>query len=178
MDDMEVKSLLLGGPKTYVLERLQREPALIDPLIQTSLTAGHPLAWRAAWALSSVMETNDDRLQPYLDSYLSILPSGHSGLDREILKVLLKMDLPESCRGSLFDLCSGLWERLTLQSSVRYIAFRMLLKIAGDYQDFKDELMYLGDPIFTDSLSPGVRRSVIKALHGFRKENGIDRNHY
>ncbi|MBR9976147.1 MAG: hypothetical protein KFF77_11245 [Bacteroidetes bacterium] len=64
-----------------------------------------PYAWRAAWLLSDCMETNDRRLRGRRDAFIAAIPDKADGHQRELLKILLRMDLGERHESRLFDAC-------------------------------------------------------------------------
>ena len=74
------------------------------------------------------------------------------------------MKLEEEFESLYFDLCINLWEQVRKQSSVRHFAFKGMLKVATKYPELKNEVLALVQPHFVNSLSPGIRKSIIKSI--------------
>jgi hypothetical protein len=52
-----------------------------------------PAAWRAAWIVESCMEDNDARVKKHVQKIIRLLPLCRDGHQRELLKVLQKIDV-------------------------------------------------------------------------------------
>jgi len=139
-------------------------PEDFDQLIQLAFSSNKPYCWRAAWLLWDCMEDNDSRIIPYTDRMVDALPDLKDGHFRELLKVLLKMDLGEEQEGLLYDVCVKYWESISKRPSVRYYAFLLMVRMAKKYPDLQHEIEVLTHSEYIDSLSPGVRKSVKKRL--------------
>ena len=67
-------------------------------------------------------------------------------------------------QGQLFDLCISLWENILKKPSIRYTAFRFLVKITNKHPELRKELDFLLEPRYFETLSPGVKKGVYKML--------------
>jgi hypothetical protein len=74
------------------------------------------------------------------------------------------MHLDEEQNGYLYDLCVSIWKQVEKKPSVRFTAFRGVLKIAHTYPDLTNELLLLTQEKYMESLSPGVKKSILKMV--------------
>lgn len=159
-----LQEILTQHHKKEIIQYLRDHPDRFEEALELAL-ADHPLySWRAAWVLWSCMEPNDKRVRKHIKQIIAILPERKSSQQRELMKILEQMDIDENLEGVLFDLCIRLWERTDLQPSVRYNAFKVMLKIAKKHPGMADELKSLTEDHYLDSLSRGVKYSIRKML--------------
>lgn len=133
--------------------------------IQLAVSEELPWCWRAAWLIDASIQKNDARIRPFLLNILRAIPDKDDGHQRELLKILLKMDLEEEFEGLLFDLSVNLWEQVRKQPSVRYYAFQGMVKVAEKYPELKNEVLSLTQPHYINPLSSGIRKSLLKKLN-------------
>lgn len=154
-------------PKSAWMVLMKSHPEFFEEAFNLALSDRHPEGWRAAWWVYSCMHRNDQRVQPLISKIIESLGSKKSGHQRELLKVLSKINLDEEREGALFDVCLTIWEDLSKQSSVRITAFRQLVRIARNHPELKSELKHFTGEIYTSTLSPGIKisldRLVLKA---------------
>ena len=74
------------------------------------------------------------------------------------------MDLEEQYEGVLFDICIDTWVKVSKKPSVRYNAFKLIIKIATKYPDFSKEVVYLSQNQYMDTLSDTVKKSINKMI--------------
>jgi len=151
--------------KQKLVSFLEKHPELFEETVEVSLSDEQPQAWRAAWLIFHYMEKNDSRLIPFIDHILSCISNKGDGHQRELLKVLNKMELSEDQEGILFDRCLTIWEEIHKSPSVRGTAFQTLLRIVEKYPELKCELEHLTQDHYTKSLSPGIRNSFEKMIN-------------
>ena len=116
-------------------------------------------AWRIAWKINHEMKMNDKRVSPYIDDIIKCIELKNDGHQRELLKILEKMNLNEKQEGLLFQQCVFIWERIDKIPSVRIKAFQILSKIAHDYPELKKELIHFSSDKYTDTLGRGIKKS-------------------
>ena len=132
--------------------------------IKLALSDEKPQAWRCAWILNHCSKKRDARLQPYLVDFMDVVMKKEEGHQREILKLILKMDVDDDNEGKLFDLCMTIWETIDKTPSVRITAFKILVNIAKKYPELAAELKFLTDSDYTDTLSHGIKHSFNKLV--------------
>lgn len=160
-----IRSILIRRRKSEMEEFMTNHPGSFDQAIKLALENEENLSWRAAWLVAGIMEKNDPRVIPYIPKIINILPDRSDGHQRELLKILLKMELDEDFESLLFDISVTLWEQVRKQSSVRYYAFQGMMKVVEKYPELKNEVLSLTQPHFVNALSPGVRKSVYRNIN-------------
>lgn len=131
-------------------------------VLEWSINSSHSSAWRGAWILNHCLSKNDPRISPYTSLLIECLDKKSDGHQREILKILEKMEIPDDVEGILFDKCISIWENIGKSTSVRIVAFKNLHKTVKKHPELKGELDFLTHPRYTDSLSPGIKRTFLK----------------
>jgi hypothetical protein len=159
-----LEQVLTSFCKADMIRHLASHPHDFIEAIHLSISNKQPYSWRAAWLLWSCMEENDSRIRKFIPEIIGLLNSCHDGQQRELIKILYLMEIDEEHEGILFDTCIGVWEKLNKQPSVRYNAFRMIVKIARKYPDLYREIAFLTEHHYLDTLSPGVKRGIIKMI--------------
>lgn len=132
--------------------------------IELALSDEKPQAWRCAWILNHCSKKQDARLQPYLSNFINIVEKKEEGHQREILKLIQKMDVDEDNEGKLFDICMTIWETIGKTPSVRITAFKTLVSIAKKHPELASELKFLTHDDYTDTLSSGIKNSFHKLV--------------
>ncbi|PKL80647.1 MAG: hypothetical protein CVV25_03865 [Ignavibacteriae bacterium HGW-Ignavibacteriae-4] len=166
----ELEKVLLNSYKVEMVAFVNSSPKEFDELIELSLSDKQPFAWRAAFILSTVMKKNDKRISSVIDEVINAIDGKPDGHKRELLKILLKLELSEEQESQLIDICINLWKELDSKPTVRFYALRMLMNIAKKYPDLESEIRLLTNDLYMDSLTQGIRRVIEKRL-------GFDSSH-
>ncbi len=156
--------LLTNVYKQQMIDHIKNHPEDFDELIQLALLDKQPYSWRAAWLLWSCMEDNDERVIPYLQSIINILPKRNDNHSRELLIILQKIDRGEEFEGWLFNHCIAIWEQTNKRPAVRLNAFKLMADIAIKYPDLKKELTLFTQKHYMESLSLAVQKSINKKI--------------
>jgi len=130
-----------------------------------AITDEQPYSWRAAFVLWSVIQNNDVRIQKHIKKLVKAVKEKSDGHQRELLKILLMMELDEKYEGVLFDICMNVWEQINKAPSVRVNALKLIIKIANKHPELKKEISFLAQDHYLESLSPGARHSVRKLMN-------------
>ena len=154
-----------------MVEFMNNHPESFDQAIELALENEENFSWRATWLVAGVMEKDDQRVRPFIQKIIEVLPDRDDGHQRELLKILLKMELDEDFESLLFDISVTLWEQVRKQSSVRYYAFQGMMKVVEKYPELKNEVLSLAQPHFVNTLSPGVRKGVLKSINELTSQN-------
>jgi hypothetical protein len=115
------------------------------------------------------MQENDVRFQKHIKAMIDSVPGKKDGHQRELIKILLNMELDDEQEGFMFNLCVGIWEKIGKDPSVRYTAFKFILKVIKKYPELSQELNFYTQDQYMESLSPGVRRGIFRMI----KENNL-----
>lgn len=162
--DTGLRKALMSFYKPEMIKWLKENPSSFDEAVKLALSDEQPYSWRAAWLLYDVVEPNDKRLKPQLKNLIKNLPKCGDGHKRELLKIIDKFDWTDTQEGMLFDQCLNIWEQIHAQPSVRYTAFKIILKITERHPDLKNEIPPLIQDHFLETFSPGVKHSLRKLL--------------
>jgi hypothetical protein len=151
---------LIASYKTEMISFLKAHPEYFEEALQLAISDKQPFSWRAAFLLWSCMEENDKRVQKHIKSIVNSIKTKKDGHQRELLKILSNMEIKEKYEGRLFDICISLWEQIDKKPSVRMTAFKFILKIAKKHPELKEEINFLTQDHYLESLSPGVKNSI------------------
>lgn len=162
----ELRHILTSAYKPEMIAFLTSHPEHFDEAMELTLGDDQPYSWRAAWLLFDCMDNNDTRVRKHINRIIRTIPARADGHQRELLKILLRMELSESQESRLFDVCMTLWENIGGSPSNRITAFKFIVKTAEKYPELQNELTALTQDWYLDTLSPGVRRSLKKLLPG------------
>jgi len=165
-----LEHILTNTYKLDMIAYMAAHPDAFQEAVQLAVSDKQPYAWRAAWLLWSCMNENDDRIKGHIKNIISTLKTKNDDHQRELLKILLNMELNEKTEGYLFDFCISVWEKINKKPSVRFTAFKVILKIARNHPDLSQEITFLTQSQYLDSLSPAAQKSIIKMLKGFNRQ--------
>ncbi len=157
-----IELILMKAYKPEMIAYVKSHPASFKELVLLSVEDEKYLSWRAAWVISEVMEENDKRLHGVVDKILGVLSRKKDGHQRELLKVLCKMKLNEDQEALLFDICLNIWQQIHKRPSVRHTAFKYIMQLAQKYPDLQNELNFLTQEHYLETLSPGIKKVVCR----------------
>lgn len=151
--------------KDEMISFMAKHPEAFDEAIQLAVADKQPYSWRAAFVLWSVIQNNDVRIQKHIKRIVKTVKEKSDGHQRELLKILLMMELDEKYKGELFNICMNVWEQINKAPSVRVNALKLIIKIANKHPELKKEISFLAQDHYLESLSPGARHSVRKLMN-------------
>ncbi|MBN2664150.1 MAG: hypothetical protein JXR68_10915 [Bacteroidales bacterium] len=132
--------------------------------MKIALADEQPYAWRATWVINHATKNNDPRLTEYIYLITKDLQKKQDGHQRELLKLIEKIKIAEENEGLIFDICMTIWEDVDKIPSVRIIALKMLVKIVKKYPELMNELKFITQEHYTETLSPGIKNSMKKMM--------------
>lgn len=149
----------IGMGSVKMLDEVKTNSEFIDAYVDYAIS-NEKYAWRAAWVLQHLSQSNPEKLQKHSNKFVSALNNIEiDGHIREMLKIILNLNLTEEQTSEVFDSCYQLLQNNKMQSSVRSTCFNFLLKVAKDYPELKDEIRIIFENI-KDYLSPGIKRGM------------------
>ena len=160
-----IENILLNSYKNEMISFMNANPEFFEEAIELAVSDKQPYSWRAAYVLWSVIEKNDKRVQKHIKKIVDAVKNKDDGHQRELLKILLVMDLDEKYEGVLFNICMDIWEQINKSPSVRINALKFLVKIAKRHPELKQEISFLIQDHYLESLSPGARHSAKKIMN-------------
>ncbi len=150
--------------KEEMISFMHAHPEYFEEAITLAIQDKQPYSWRAAWLLWSCIVKDDPRVQKYIHKILENIGNKSDGHQRELIKILLEMNLNEEQEGLLYDICVTLWKQVDKKPSVRFTAFRFIVKTAHKHPDLSNEVALLSQEKYLNTLSPGVKRSILKMI--------------
>jgi len=160
MVESTAEHILTHSYKADLISYMKSHPEDFEEVIKLATSDKQPYSWRAAWLLWSCMEKNDQRVHRYVEKIIETLPTKCDDQARELLIVLQRMEFSDDCEGKLFDICINIWEETGKQPSVRYNAFKLMVRITKNHPDLSNEIKFLTESHYTDSLSDTVKKSI------------------
>ena len=168
MVETKLEHILTNSYKADMISYMKSHPEDFDEAIELAITDKQPYSWRAAWLLWSCMDKNDKRIDKYVEKIIDTLPNKSDNQLRELLIILQRMELRDNYEGKLFDICVNIWEKIGKQPSVRYNAFKLMVKIIKKHPDLSKEIIFLTEYRYTDFLSGAVKKSISKMISGLK----------
>ncbi|OGU56342.1 MAG: hypothetical protein A2X64_02020 [Ignavibacteria bacterium GWF2_33_9] len=168
--ETKLEYILTHSYKKDSISYIKENPREFEELIQLALSDKQPYSWRAAWLMENCIDVNDNRIQKYVDKIIEILPERQDGHSRGLMMILQKMEINEDFEGKLFDTCISIWEQIGKQPSIRISAFKLILKIMRKHPELSNEVDFLIQPHFMNTLSAGIKHSVKILIQDFKKE--------
>jgi|SRR6056300_522526 len=126
----DLERVILTSFKEDMIKFVKAKPERFDELVELSLSNKQPVSWRANSVLNSIIIKNDIRLRYKIDQVLELIPISNDSNRRELLKLFMKMEIPESKQSEFIDVCINLWVDVDIKPSVRCYAFRILIDYA------------------------------------------------
>lgn len=160
LNELEYK--LVNNRKEEIVSFLNKCEECFEQVIKYSISDKQPLGWRSAWLLSHCMKENDLRIRNYIEKILKVIETKTGGHQRELIKLLSKIELTEEQEGRLFNICMTVWEEINRTPSERLIAIRFIIKVSEKYSELMSEISFLLQDRYLEDLSPGVKHSVKK----------------
>ena len=151
---------LLNSYKSEMISFMNAHSEYFEEAIELAVSDKQPYSWRAAYVLWSVIQENDKRIHKHIKKIVEAVKNKDDGHQRELIKILLLMELDEKYESVLFDICMDVWEQISKTPSVRVNAFKMIIKIANKHPELRHEISFLTQDHYLDSLSPGAKHSI------------------
>jgi len=150
--------------KEELISSINKSDDLFNQMVEITLSNRNPKSWRAPWIINHTIHKNDSRIAPHFEAFVKAIDGKKDGYQRELLKIIDKIDIPEEFEGILFDKCSSIWEKPKKSPATRIVAFKIMLKIARKYPDLKNDISFLTQKHYTETLSPGIQKSLKRMI--------------
>ena len=160
----QLKYKLISSYKEEMVAFLKSHPEYFNEAIELAISDDQPFAWRSAFLLGSCMEDNDTRIKKYVNPIFASIKTKKDGHQRDLLRILYRMQLTDKSEGITFDICIRLWEQISKDPSVRITALKFIIKTAKQHPELLNEITVLMQDHYLESLSPGVKKSVNRML--------------
>jgi len=158
-----VKDLLsIRLSKTEFLKRIRTEQIGFDALLGVAINSPDSYGWRAAWLVGLLAKRNDERIVPSISDVLNVLMFKEDGHQREFIKLLLQMKMSEAQQSIFLDHCVNIWKSIDKKPGTRIFAYKFMINMCKKFPELSSELDFLSQEHYTDSLSPGIKKSFEK----------------
>lgn len=159
------EEILLSFHKEEMIEFVNDNPDAMEEALELALTNKQPLSWRSAWLIWSCISYNNPFIVQNIDKIISYIPSARNNQKRELIKILLLVDLSPVQSSTMFDISSALWTDSSLDPSIRMNALKMLLKISNENDSLKNKIINITTDNLIKTLTGGAQKSVKKLLN-------------
>jgi len=156
--------ILTNSYKADMISYMAAHPEDFEEAVKLAIADKQPYSWRAAWLLWSCMEENDRRIQRHIKSIINAISTRNDDQQRDLFKILQQMELSEEYEGILFNICLTVWERINKKPSVRFNAFKIIVKIARKHPDLFHEIAFITQDQYMVSLSSAVKKSIFRMI--------------
>ena len=143
-----------------------------DEALHYALSNKSPENWRSAWLLFHCLKDVQEFLQEHCKELITALINKEGGHQRELIKIIFELQIPEDMEGPLYDTCFDIWCDLSRQPSVRIKSLEMLFRIVQRHPELAAELESALDEHFLESLSPGIQSQCRKIRQKVLSING------
>ena len=162
--ETELEQILISAHKIEMIAYLDSHPGYFEEAIELAISDKQPYAWRAAWLLWSCIEENDKRVKPYIQKIIESITTKKDGHQRELIKILYEMNLNDDQEGYVFNICMTIWEKINTNPSVRFAAIKYSIETAKKQPDLSNEIAFITQNQYLNSLSPGIKRSISRMI--------------
>ena len=163
--------MLTNSHKAEMISYLKSHPEDFEEAINLAVSNKQPYSWRAAWLLWSCIDKNDKRVRKYSKKIIDAIPTKKDNQQRELLMILLRMELNENFEEQLFDICMEIWRKVEKNPSLRYNAFKLLLRISKNHPDLFKKIKLLTGAPYIEMLSESVKKSIFKLVNETKTMN-------
>ena len=166
MSDKILESLAKNLNRDMVTDLLENDFYLqnFNFLLKHMTKDVKPTSWRSAWVINHLMKDDDKRIKKELSTIIKSIKGKSDGHQRELIRIVRKMNLSEKNEGFFFDTCMQVWEDVHKKPATRHYAGLFIIEMAKKYPEINNELEYLTTDYYTKTLSPGIKRIFEKEL--------------
>jgi hypothetical protein len=170
--------MLMAGNTRFntelVAAHIGTDEVLFEELITIMVTTKTPLPERAAWVMSTVTDSYPWMIFPHFNRIIDhMFHCSNSSLNRNILRLLTNIEIPEEKTGEIFEFCYKSLNDQKQPPAVRVHAMQILFNISEKEPDLKPELKLLIENQLENASTGFANRAekLIKKLSGFNKIN-------
>jgi dihydroorotase len=117
-------------------------PKHFKELMQCFLTNEYRLAQREAWSVSCAARKKPELIKPYIKDLVARLnrTGVHDAVVRNSVRVLEKIEIPESLHGEVMNACFGFIEKPSVPVAIKAFSLTTLFNLSKYYPEIKGEL--------------------------------------
>jgi len=168
MNKEKIEEMLLAGLSRFntdlTANYIGKDQEHFNLLLDLMINGRPPIPQRAAWVVAIVVEKYPWLIKPYISKLIDLLPGfQHWGIQRCLLSVYQKIDIPETKLGEMFDICYKYLNDTKVPIAVRVFAMQILYNISLKEPELQGELKLLIESHF-DTGSAGYQSRAKKIL--------------
>jgi hypothetical protein len=145
---MNIREELLKGKNYSKTQALHlsayacSSPKHFSELMECFLSNEYRLAQRAAWSVSWAAQRDPELIKPYAKALVDQLPRKdvHDAVIRNSVRILQKIEIPESLHGELMNCCFAFIESPTTPVAIKAFSMTTLFNLSRFYPEIKNEL--------------------------------------
>ena len=143
---MDLRSVLtnlsMGGERELIIREVGKSEEKFLILLDYAFHEKDPLGWRATWVLDGCDEQHPGLASNHISKIARKLPELDSpGVQRSLLRLLCRYDIPEEDQGILIDLCFSYLVSELYPLAVKVHAMQIIYNHALIYPELKNELI-------------------------------------
>lgn len=136
-----------------IVKMVKENPDLFNELVILTLQQNVKVSLRASWVLTHCCDKMPELLAPHIESLINASPYFlHTGVRRNVLRMLSKTLIPEELQVFLFDHCLQWVISKKEPVAVKVFAMEILANIAMVEPDLKNEVI----PVINDIIPHGT----------------------
>ncbi len=155
-----------------VVDKFEEDPDIFTTILEVMYQDSYPLSMRASRVIWLIAKKYPDFIKSHLPGMIDRLSDFRvDGVRRNILSILVELDLPDIDPGRLFDLCYTWFASEKEPVAVRGNAITILYKISVKEPALKQELIELFEAQLPCD-SRGIEARIKNSLNKLYKEVG------
>lgn len=162
MSKAVIKLLSVRLSKAEYLKAIRTEQISFTELLDVAIKGSDSHSWRSAWLVGLLSKRNDERITPRINDILTAVMSKVDGHQREFIKLLSRMKMSEDQQSIFFDQCVNIWKSIEKKPATRIFAYQFMINMRKKFPELKAEIDFLSQEHYTESLSPGIKKSFIR----------------
>jgi hypothetical protein len=138
--------------KAQLIEEFERNNSLFSLALDDALTEDSAKAWHVIRFINQIVSPAvAEEIDNVYDQLILRLKNEDPSLQRELRKLLQKIDLTEKWESYLFNHAQKIWETIANIPSTRVQAFYCMLKIASKYPELKSEIALYNESSYLET---------------------------
>ncbi len=153
-----------------IAQYIDNKETLFKELLVFFLGEDELLAQRAAWAMRTCIERNPQWLEQRLGIFINNLKKEkiHVAVQRNTLKMLETVEIPEELMGEIYDVCFKNLENIKSPIAIKVFSMQILCNICMKEPELAEELITIIEEQYPHS-SAGYKSRARKVLKALRK---------
>ena len=165
------EQLALGHSKLFtnqIVDEISAHPKRMDELMQIFIEGPVQFTQRAAWSISVIAEKHPNLLINYYDLFIKLLnqPNKHDAVNRNIVRALQFVNIPEKFEGRILDVCFRLLKSSEEPIAVKAFCMTVIFNLSKKYPDIVPELRATIEALMPNG-SAGIKsrgKRILKAI--------------